>query len=65
MAPPPHRTGRKRSTPIDAHSEETEDSVELLSESEALKLVKFDPSIDLKDSWEPPKAMQQFLEKHF
>ena len=42
-----------------------EDSVQLLDEAEALELVEFDPSIDPKDTWEPPSAMASFLQKHF
>ena len=45
--------------------EEDEDSIHLLDESEALELVEFDPSVEPKDSWEPPKAIAGFLEKHF
>ena len=36
-----------------------------IDESEALELVEFDPSVYPKDSWEAPKSMTNFLEKHF
>ena len=41
------------------------DQVELLDEAEALELVEFDPSIDPKEAWDPPKAISNFLDKHF
>ena len=44
---------------------EDEDVIDLLEESEALEMVEFDPSVSPKDSWEPPKAMADFLGKHF
>ena len=46
-------------------SYDVEDAIDLLDESEALEMVEFDPSISPKDSWEPPKSMVSFLEKHF
>ena len=49
----------------DKHSETDEDVIKLLDESEALELVEFDPSVSPKDSWEPPKTISGFLEKHF
>ena len=42
-----------------------EDCVDLLDEAEALELVKFDPSVEPKESWTPPKVIESFLEKHF
>ena len=42
-----------------------EDTVQLLEEAEALELVEFDPSVDPKDTWDPPSAMASFLQKHF
>ena len=45
--------------------QDDEDSIDLLNEAEALELVEFDPSIDPKDSWDPPAPMVGFLEKHF
>ena len=60
---PPSPRGRKR------HRQETEeedgDTIQLLGEAEALELVEFDPSVSPKDSWDPPKAMSEFLQKHF
>ena len=44
---------------------EDEDFVDLLDEEEALELVEFDPKVDAKDTWPPPKSMKTFLEKHF
>jgi len=42
----------------------SEDAIKLLDEAEALELVKFDPGVDPKDSWYPPKPVASFLEKH-
>lgn len=42
-----------------------DDVINLLDESEALELVEFDPSVNPKDSWEPPKPIASFLDKHF
>ena len=39
--------------------------LELLDEAEALELVEFDPSVDPKESWDPPKIIERFIEKHF
>ena len=44
---------------------EPQDSIELLGDAEALQLIEFDPAVDPKDSWQPPKAMASFLTKHF
>ena len=43
---------------------DSEDAIKLLDEAEALELVKFDPGVDPKDSWYPPKPVASFLEKH-
>ena len=45
--------------------EEDEDVITLLDESEALELVEFDTTVTPKDTWEPPKPILTFLEKHF
>ena len=37
--------------------QDEEDTVQLLDEAEALELVEFYPSMDPKDTWEPPSAM--------
>ena len=42
-----------------------EDPIHLLSDSEALELVEFDPSVTPENSWKPPAHMDQFLAKHF
>ena len=44
---------------------EDEDFVDLLDEEEALELVEFDPKVEAKDTWPPPKSMKTFLEKYF
>ena len=46
-------------------SHHVEDAIDLLDESKAFEMVEFDPSVSPKDSWEPPKSMVSFLEKHF
>ena len=46
-------------------SQDVEDTINLLDESEALEMVEFDPSVSPKDSWEPPRSMVSFLERHF
>lgn len=46
-------------------SQEDEDVVDLLEDSEALEFVEFDPTVEPKDTWEPPKPTLNFLEKHF
>ena len=46
-------------------SQDVEDTIDLLDESETLEMVEFDPSVSLKDSWEPPRSMVCFLERHF
>ena len=53
-------SGRKR--PAD---DGDEDAINLLDEAEALELIEFDPSVEPKDSWEPPNSMTSFLDKHF
>ena len=52
-----------RKRPQDAQDDE--DSIHLLDEAEALELVEFDPSVEPKDTWNPPSSMVNFLEKHF
>ena len=37
----------------------------LLSESEAIEWIEFDPVVDPENSWEPPRVMKDFLEKYF
>ena len=44
---------------------EEEDVIDPLDEEEALELVEFDPKVESKDTWPPPKATRSFLEKHF
>ena len=39
--------------------------IQLLDKAEALELVEFDPGVDSKDAWDPPKPMTSFLDKHF
>ena len=39
--------------------------IQLLNEAEALELIEFDPGVNSKDAWDPPKPMTSFLEKHF
>ena len=46
-------------------AQDDEDSIHLLDEAEALELVEFDPSVEPKDTWNPPSSMVNFLEKHF
>lgn len=36
---------------------DSEDTIELLDEAEALELVEFDPGVNPKDSWDPPKPV--------
>ena len=50
---------------IPQDAQDDEDSIHLLDEAEALELVEFDPSIQPYDTWNPPPAMVNFLEKHF
>ena len=45
--------------------QDVEDTIDLLDELEALEMVNFDPSVSLKDSWEPPRSMVSFLERQF
>lgn len=52
--------GKKR-----MRDDQEDDYVDLLSNAEALELVEFDPAVDPKDSWVPPKLMVDFLTKHF
>lgn len=42
-----------------------DEELEFLDETEALELVEFDPSVELKEAWGLPKAISTFLEKHF
>ena len=57
---------RKRPAPEeDEESQDIEDHIDLLSDTEALDLVEFDPSVEPEDAWPPPKAMETFLDKHF
>ena len=61
-------TAPSTSTPTLAeHSDDQneEDRLELLSEAEALEFVEFNPSVEPEDTWQPPKQMESFLEKHF
>ena len=48
-----------------AENSDSEDAIQLLDEAEALERVEFDPGVDSKDAWDPPKPMTSFLEKHF
>ena len=43
-------------------SHDVEDTIDLLDESEALEMGKFDPSVSPKDSWEPPRSMVSFTD---
>ena len=45
--------------------QDNEDTIDLLEDAEALELVEFDPSVAPKNSWEAPKAITEFLNKHF
>ena len=56
---------RQRSQSECPEEEAEEDAIDLLDESEALELVEFDPSVEPKDSWEPPKVIDTFLTKYF
>lgn len=62
-------SSRKRHLSYDASSSsqgsEEEDAVTLLSDSEALELVEFDPAVQPEDSWEAPAVIKTFLDKHF
>ena len=70
---PDNRAGRESEEPGPSisgarsteKSHDVEDAIYLLDESEALEMVEFDPSVSPKDSWEPPRSMVSFLEKHF
>ena len=44
---------------------EDEDAIDLLSESEALQLVEFDPKVKPADTWDPPQTIIKFLDRHF
>lgn len=44
---------------------DAEDNLSLLDDTEALEFVEFDPKVESTDSWDPPKGMASFLEKHF
>ena len=57
-------TDRSGDTHLTENSD-SEDAIQLLDEAEALELVEFDPGVDSKDAWDPPKPMTSFLEKHF
>ena len=48
-----------------AKNSDSEDVIQLLDEAEALELIEFDPDVDSKDTWDPPKSMTSYLEKHF
>ena len=48
-----------------AENSDSEDAIQLFDEAEALEFVEFDPGVDSKDAWDPPKQMTSFLEKHF
>jgi len=39
--------------------------VTLMSDSEALEAVKFDPAVQPEDTWAAPSVMESFLAKHF
>ena len=61
-----HGSGKgKKRMRTEESEEQEEDAISLLGEAEAIELVEFDPSVDPKDSWKPPKAMDDFLTKHF
>lgn len=54
----PGPSGSKPTSEADGHTDDDpEDVVEMLDPSEALELVEFDPSVDPKDAWKPPKAI--------
>ena len=60
----------RKAVEVDTTSDEVTESIlgdqlTLLGEAEALEFVEFDPAIQPKDSWEPPKVILSFLEKHF
>lgn len=48
-----------------SEEQDEEDRVDLLSESEALELVEFNPEVEPEDAWTPPSQMDSFFEKHF
>ena len=50
---------------LEEESQPEDDVVQLLDQDEALELIEFDPTVDSKDTWKPPQAIQAFLEKHF
>ena len=58
-------SSRKRTQELTQVDEEDEDSVLLLDDSEALELIEFDPSVEPKDTWSPPTAVENFLQKYF
>ena len=58
-------SSRGRRKRLREDGEEEEDVLSLLGESETLELVEFDPTIDPKDTWEPPQPILTFLEKYF
>ena len=45
--------------------EEETDTISLLDEAEALELIEFDPQVKPAGTWEPPKTIRTFLERHF
>ena len=49
--------GRKGAGPSALRTED-EDFVDFLDEEEALELVEFDPKVEAKDTWPPPKSMK-------
>lgn len=68
-----HSSGsRKRVSPSDLESleseeegDDTQDTISLLQESEALELIEFDPAIQPEDAWSPPDNIVKFLDRHF
>ena len=44
---------------------EVDDTINLLDDAEALELVEFDPKVKPTGTWEPPKTIRNFLERHF
>ena len=60
------RKGKSRKRARSYTDDEGEDVIDLLpDEAEALQIVEFDPSVQPKDSWQPPKSMEAFLTKYF
>ena len=48
-----------------AENSDSEDAIQLLDKAEAIELVQFDPGVDSKDAWDPPKPIMSVSEKHF